>query len=187
MRLADMGLARLFGIIRSENVTEEKRIEAAKAALSELIEVEIDYRLHQRHDNPGFHPFSPGHGSGKASSDARPDHVMTAAIRYRAEARWRSMASALLAHLKPRQRAAVLLAAYPSSVELSSPAVATGSGRALTIGQVWERQFAVAYRLGYTAARPFEPWKSAHAMEVAASRGRQALLPLMMRQAELAA
>ncbi|OHV12989.1 hypothetical protein [Kushneria phosphatilytica] len=187
MKLMGLGLARLYGIVRDDHITQDIKLEAAKAALSELIEVEIDYRLHQRHDNPGYHPFSPGHGSGKTSSDARPDHVMTAAIRYRAETRWRSMASALLAHLKPRQRAAVLLAAYPSSVELNSPAVASGTGRALTIAQVWERQFAVAYRLGYTAARPFEPWKSAHAMEVAASRGRQALLPLMMRQAELAA
>ena len=112
-RIEDMGINELLGII-ARSPEGERRERALSAALAELLEVEISWRIDLRHQNPGYHKASSIASAGEARGQltGRVDHVGQAAERYRYACRWRSMSEALLAHLNERQRMAVLLCGY---------------------------------------------------------------------------
>ncbi|MDW5376823.1 hypothetical protein R6258_07800 [Halomonas sp. HP20-15] len=158
-RIEDMGIGELLGII-SREPEGERRERALATALSSLIEVEIEWRLDLRHQNAGYHKASSIAGAGEARGQltGRVDHVGLAAERYRYACRWRSMASALLAHLNERQRMAVLLCGYAipehrhqrmamGQVERHH-AVLSGD-RGLTLAEVCDSQLVVLKRLGW--------------------------------------
>lgn len=158
-RIEDMGIGELLGII-SREPEGQRRERALATALSSLIEVEIEWRLDLRHQNPGYHKASSIAGAGEARGQltGRVDHVGLAAERYRYACRWRSMASALLAHLNERQRMAVLLCGYAIPEQRHQRATmgqvewhhaVLAGDRGLTLAEVCDAQLIVLKRLGW--------------------------------------
>ncbi|MGS0465858.1 hypothetical protein ACU8V3_00705 [Cobetia marina] len=182
-RIDDMGLAETFRLI--DKLPEGVRRQQALAhALDELLEEEIEYRTGLRHQNAGWHQVSSvgGMGEGRGECTGLVDHVGKAAERYQQESQWRTMAAALLARLSDRQRMAVLLAAYaiPPVQDCQSP-------RMMTQSQAVAAQVAILARLGWVpGAVKVTPFKSAKAMQCAASRARGCLLHMVLLQAEVA-
>jgi hypothetical protein len=162
-RIEDMGIGELLSIIR-RLPAGERRERALAAALSSLIEVEIEWRLDLRHQNVGFHNVSTigNMGEGRGEMAGAVDHVGEAAERYRYECRWRSMAKALLAHLNERQRMAVLLTGYAvddhnrrgrsvavSGIERHAQILA--GDRHMTLAEACDAQLVILKRLGWTS------------------------------------
>ncbi|SDL78136.1 hypothetical protein SAMN05661010_02534 [Modicisalibacter muralis] len=144
-RIEDMGINELLGLIRLEP-QGARRERLLAAALSELIEVEIDWRTGLRHQNVGYHKVSTigGMGEGRGELTGTVDHVGQAAERYRYACRWRTMSKALLAHVSERQQMALLLTGYAIQ-----PVGGCQSPRMMTLAQVVERQVELLQRLGW--------------------------------------
>ncbi len=159
--IEDMGIGELLGIIR--RLPEgERRERALAAALSLLVEIEIEWRLDLRHQNVGFHNVSTigNMGEGRGEMTGAVDHVGEAAERYRYECRWRSMAKALLRHVNERQRMALLLTGYAIPEQRNASQAISGierhkavlaGDRGLTLTEVCDSQLVILKRLGWSA------------------------------------
>lgn len=181
-RIEDMGLNELMGIL-SREPEGERRERILSAALDELLEVEIEWRLDLRHQNVGYHKVSTiaGMGEGRGELTGAVDHVGLAAERYRYESRWRSMAKALLSHVSERQQIALLLTGYAIT-----PAADCHSPRMMTLAQVVDRQVELLQLLGW-APGCGEVFDTPKALRMSAARARGNLLHTVAEQSIIAA
>ncbi|MBB3142210.1 hypothetical protein [Halomonas organivorans] len=109
--LSRMSVRQLETVIRTLGPKASRSLEAARAMVAELMEIEAEWRLGHRHANQGFAPVSPvaGIGEGRGETTGAIDHMAEAATRYRYESELAQVAHSLVGGLTEHQAAAVLM------------------------------------------------------------------------------
>ncbi|RTR01955.1 hypothetical protein [Halomonas nitroreducens] len=109
--LTRMSVRQLEEVMRTLGPKQARSQEAARAMVAELMEIEAEWRLGQRHRNPGFAPVSPvdGIGEGRGEVTGAVDHMAEAATRYCYESELAQVAHALVGGITEHQAAAVLM------------------------------------------------------------------------------